>query len=152
MHGGGLGPGALTIIAWWIFIRSIREEKSLGKTNAHNLNQMLFSVGVFMHSKQIFSKLSKFSGYDSSLYLLRLNPLHIIYITVYCWENRGVILGVVSFGCLDVDSSVWQGIWHWRGAWDSAKHSEHVHASHTLLCASYKPFRRKSQEVGRTHR
>ena len=39
---------------------------------------MLFSVDVFMHSKQIFSKLS--SEYDSALHLLRLNPLHIMYI------------------------------------------------------------------------
>lgn len=60
MHGVCLGPGELIIIAWKIYSRSIREEKSLVKTNARYLNPMLFSAGVFMHSKPIFSKLSKF--------------------------------------------------------------------------------------------
>lgn len=72
------------------------------ETNAHNLNLMLFSVGVFMHSKQVFSNLSTF---------LNITALYTYLDLILCIQHRGFLeksqsnLGAGIFGMLAVYSS-----------------------------------------------
>lgn len=75
-------------------------------------------------------------------YLLRLNPLQKIHISVYCQGNRGVIWGVVSrcwFKCL-------KGTWSWQGEVLLSTLGPLTLLTHH--CASHNSCRRECQKVG----
>lgn len=119
--------------------------KSLVEMNACNLNLMLFSVGVFVHSKQVFSNLSTF---------LNMTALYTYLDLILCIQRtyihggfrkkslsnlrRGVFgMSGCLFKCLTRNFELVEGM---RSL---AKHPWAVHRHLALFCASDKSCRRK---------
>lgn len=107
---------------------------------------MLFSVGVFLHSKQVFSNLSTFLNMTALYtYLDLILCIHHIY-TGGFWKNHRAIWGECIWNAWCLSKCLPRNFGLVEGVRGPAKHPQAVHMHPALLCASDKSCRRKCQK------